>query len=135
ILYSKTVSLLKLWSLLQRHVAGQHDGEGAHRLRLRVLARQLPGALAGLCRRQELAPGHDDAVVGRDRMLPRSILDRPHAFLDGGVLLPYADHAAEAAPFLLRLAVDQIIVVAVTPRQGMDRAGFDSEDHARMHAP
>src|SRR5262249_10231419 len=56
---------------------------------------------------------HDDAVVGRDQVLLGAVADRPHAFLQRGVLAGKARHPAIGLAGLLGGAVHQIVVVLV----------------------
>src|SRR5215468_2908093 len=56
---------------------------------------------------QQPVASHDDPVVGRHQVLFGAIDDRPHAFLDRGVLHAEALNAAVASTGLLSDAIDQ----------------------------
>ncbi len=89
--------------------------------RTRWCARSTPGGVGALFRQRLRRPHqamtrHDDAVVGRDQVFLGAVDDRPHAFLQRRILHGNAFHAAVGLAALLRLAVDQVVVVLVGHR-------------------
>src|SRR4029453_11137149 len=101
----------------ERHLRRQHDGGGSHFLVHGIDAGRRDALVdESLDRSQEAMPRHDDAVVGRHQVLLGAIDDRAHALLQRRILHRDALDAAERPPRLLRLAIDQIVVVLVGER-------------------
>ena len=91
------------------------------------LSFERPGGL------QQPVARHDDPVVGRDQVFLGAIDDRPHAFLQGGVLHGDAFDTGIGDAFALRLAVHQIVVVLVGARTVVARHVGDMDALAVLH--
>src|SRR4051812_16217045 len=88
----------------------------------------------GLGRAYQTVAGHDDAVVGGDEVLLGAVDDRPHAFLQRGVLDGDAFDAAVVAAGLLRGAVHEVVVILVRHRDEVGaRDGGRMDALARLH--
>src|SRR5215468_364643 len=120
--------------VLEGLVARQHHGRRSHPLVDWIDARR-PFALVHerLDGAQQAVARHDDPVIGRHQVLLGAIDDRPHAFLNRGVLHAEALNAAVASARLLGGAIDQIVIVFVGKRT--ERAGrtFDMDALAVAH--
>ena len=60
--------------------------------------------------------GHDDAVVGRDQIFSRAVLNRAHALLQGGVLHTNAFDSTVVKTRTLCVAIHQVVVGLVLQR-------------------
>src|SRR5206468_11811701 len=72
--------------LVEADVFWQHDRGRAHGVGRGIDAVGLPALLGGERRLAQPDARHDHAVVGGDQVFLAAVLDRTHAFLDGGVL-------------------------------------------------
>src|SRR5262245_44565336 len=118
----QAVGQMLLRPFLRLHAAAEQHAGGAYALPVGVERRRLGAFLQRGRRLVKKASGHHDRAVGRQQLLVLVVLDRPHAFLQRRILDGEAEHAAVGAVFLLRAAVDEIVVVLVCQRA--ERAGL-----------
>ncbi len=119
--------------LVEADVLRQHDRGGAHHVRGGIDAVGLPALLHGLHRFAQPHPRHDHAVVGRDQVLFAAVLDRAHAFLDGGVLHRDACNPAIGLVGALGGAVDHVVIVLVHHRAEAPRDQLHVDAAAVAH--
>src|SRR5215469_12767538 len=100
-------------AFLKVDVLREHDARGAHLVPLRTPRHgRHDAALAVSGKPQQPAPERDDGRVAGAEMLILAVDDRPHAFLDSGVLRADPGNAG-AALLALHPAVEAVVVVAV----------------------